>query len=204
MTTNQEEQQDQQQDIFELYSQDPDKADEEVFGRVPHADRRGFLKGAGLSTMVALLGGFIPFHRMMPAGMIPVALAEAPFSIEGKNGLTILNNRPVNAETPVHLLDDDLTPVNRHFIRNNGIPPTNMDAKSWMLTIDGEVNNPLKLSIDDLKSQFETVSLQLQLECGGNGRSFFSPKAKGNQWTLGAVACSKWTGVRLADVIKAA
>ena len=26
----------------------------------------------------------------------------------------------------------------------------------------------------------------------------------GNQWTLGAVACSEWTGVRLADVLKAA
>lgn len=44
----------------------------------------------------------------------------------------------------------------------------------------------------------------LQIECGGNGRSTFNPPAKGNQWTVGAVACSEWTGVRYADVLKAA
>ncbi|MDJ0741388.1 MAG: molybdopterin-dependent oxidoreductase [Gammaproteobacteria bacterium] len=188
--------------LFELYAEDPDKADDIVFGRVPHPDRRGFLKGAGLATMAALLGGFIPFHRNMPAGFIPAAMADQPMSIPGKDGLTVLNDRPVNAETPAHLLDDDITPVARHFIRNNGIPPTDMDAAGWRLTVDGEVDSPIEMSIDELKKEFEVITLQLQLECGGNGRSFFDPKAKGNQWTIGAVGCSEWTGVRLSDVLK--
>ena len=42
------------------------------------------------------------------------------------------------------------------------------------------------------------------LECGGNGRCFFSPTARGNQWTNGGAGCAEWTGVRLADVLKAA
>ena len=42
------------------------------------------------------------------------------------------------------------------------------------------------------------------LECGGNGRSFFTPQARGNQWTNGGAGCAEWTGVRLADVLKAA
>jgi DMSO/TMAO reductase YedYZ molybdopterin-dependent catalytic subunit len=42
------------------------------------------------------------------------------------------------------------------------------------------------------------------LECGGNGRSFFSPPARGNQWTNGGAGAADWTGVRLADVLKAA
>ena len=42
------------------------------------------------------------------------------------------------------------------------------------------------------------------LECGGNGRSFFTPEARGNQWTNGGAGCPQWTGVRLADVLKAA
>ena len=42
------------------------------------------------------------------------------------------------------------------------------------------------------------------LECGGNGRSFFEPEARGNQWTNGGAGCPQWTGVRLADVLKAA
>ncbi len=191
-------------DIFELYAKDPELADELVFGRVPHRDRRGFLKGAGLTTMGALIGAAIPFHRNMPSGFIPEAIAATDTMIAGKNGLTISNDRPVNAETPAHLLDDDVTPTSRHFIRNNGIPPEDMNPDNWTLSIDGLVDNPLKLSIADLQNKFETVTRQICIECGGNGRSFFDPKARGNQWSLGAVACAEWTGVRLADVLKAA
>lgn len=190
--------------IFELYAKDPHQADRIVFGREAYPDRRGFLKGAGLAGMAALLGGAIPFHRNMPAGLIPVALAEEAFRIENKDGLVILNDRPVNAECPPHLLDDDVTPVARHFVRNNGVPPASVDASTWRLKIDGEVASPMTLSINDLKSKFEVVKLKLQVECGGNGRAYFDPKAKGNQWTLGAVGCSEWTGVRLADVLEAA
>ena len=62
-------------DLFELYADDPERADMLVFGRVAHQDRRGFLKGAGLATMGALIGSAIPFHRNMPAGFIPEAMA---------------------------------------------------------------------------------------------------------------------------------
>lgn len=191
-------------DVFELYADDPERADQIVFGREPEKDRRGFLKGAGLATMGAMIGASIPFHRNMPSGFIPEALAAKPFMIQGKDGLTVLNDRPVNAETPAHLLNDDVTPTSRHFVRNNGIPPENMDAANWLLTVDGLVDKAMKLSIADLRSNFEVVSHKLTLECGGNGRGFFDPPARGNQWTLGAVACSEWTGVRLADVLKAA
>ena len=189
--------------LFELYDQDPDKADALVFGRVANPDRRGFLRGAGLTTMSAMVGAAIPFAANMPSGFIPVALANAD-KIEGKDGLTLLNDRPLNAETPPHLLDDPITPTDRHFIRNNGIPPEDVDPDAWTLTIDGLVDSPMTLSIADLKSRFEVVTEALTIECGGNGRSFFDPPARGNQWTLGAVACSNWTGVRLADVLKAA
>ncbi len=192
--------------LCELYAEDPERADWLVFGRVPEGNRRGFLKGAGLATMAAVVGANIPFHRNMPAGLIPAALAEElkDFVIEGKDGLRVLNDRPVNAETPAHLLDDPVTPTERHFIRNNGIPPEDMDAANWKLVVDGEVEKPLELSIDDLKSQFEVVTLRLQIECGGNGRAAFNPPAKGNQWTVGAIACAEWTGVRLIDVLNAA
>jgi DMSO/TMAO reductase YedYZ molybdopterin-dependent catalytic subunit len=192
------------EDIFELYAEDPDRADKVVFGRVPENDRRGFLKGAGLTSMAALVGAAIPFARNIPSGFIPEAMAAKSFSITGKDGLTVHNDRPVNAETPPHLLDDKVTPTNRHFIRNNGIPPANMDAANWSLMVDGLVDKPMNLSIADLKKNFEVVSHKLTIECGGNGRGFFNPPARGNQWTLGAVACSEWTGVRLADVLKAA
>lgn len=151
-----------------------------------------------------LFGMAIPFARNMPASFVPIAMAQDVADIPGKVGLAELNDRPLNAETPAHFLDDVVTPTNRHFIRNNGNPPEDVDANAWRLTIDGLVENVLSLSIDDLKKQFEVVSYDLLVECGGNGRAFFDPPARGNQWTHGAVACSNWTGVRLRDVLNAA
>jgi len=192
--------------LCELYQQDPEAADRAVFGRVSHPDRRGFLKGAGLGAMAAVLGGVVPYHRLMPAGLIPAAFAEGDgdFLIEGKDGLSVLNDRPLNAETPAHLLDADITPINRHFVRNNGIPPENASAAEWSLSVDGEVDTPLTLSIEELRSRFEVVELALQIECGGNGRAGFNPPASGNQWTIGAIGNSRWRGVRLKDVLEAA
>ncbi len=58
-------------DLFELYAEDPKLADELVFGRVPHKNRHGFLKGAELAAMSAAIGVTIPlpFHRNMPGGL---------------------------------------------------------------------------------------------------------------------------------------
>lgn len=190
--------------ICEMYQEDPERADALVFGRVSDENRRGFLKGAGLAAMGAVVGGTIPFHREMPSGLIPATLAEstAEFNIAGKDGLTVHNDRPVNAETPPHLLDDAVTPTNRHFVRNNGIPPEDTSPEGWTVEFDGELNQAAKFTIDDLKKNFEQVTLQLTVECGGNGRAAFNPPAKGNQWTLGAVASSEWTGVRMGDILK--
>ncbi len=194
---------DKKRSVQEFFADDPEKADKEFFGRVANPDRRGFLKRTGLATMAAMVGTSIPFHRNMPIGFVPAAMAQENV-LTGKDGLTLLNDRPVNAETPPELLDDAITPTSRHFIRNNGIPPEDVDPATWTLTIDGFVDTPLELTIADMREQFEVVTMALTLECGGNGRGFFNPPAKGNQWTYGAVACSEWTGVRLKDVLEKA
>ncbi len=194
--------------LCELYGVDPERADYLVFGRRAKGNRRGFLNAAGLAGMGALIGAAIPYHSNLPSGLIPAAFADSlkDFTIVGKDGLIVLNDRPINAETPAHLLNDDVTPNARHFVRNNGIPPklNAIDPDSWVLIIDGEVNKPLSLTVDDLKTTFETVELNLQLECGGNGRAAFNPPARGNQWTVGAIGNSRWTGVRYRDVLEAA
>jgi sulfite oxidase len=191
--------------LYPLYQQDPIRADQRIFRRRSNPlSRRGFLSGLG--TMSAWLGAEVVFARFMPAGLIPAALAEelAPFRIAGKDpGLVILNDRPINAETPPHLLDDAITPADKLFVRNNGNPPPHIDVASWRLAIDGEaVITPQQFSIAELKANFKHHSYQLLIECGGNGRAEFNPPARGNQWTTGAVGCPRWTGVRLADVLR--
>jgi DMSO/TMAO reductase YedYZ molybdopterin-dependent catalytic subunit len=154
-----------------------------------------------------LLSIGIASYFSIPNHVIPLYANETIKidSIHNKPDLTILNDRPINAETPPHLLDDPITPTERHFVRNNGIIPNlpNDIISNWSLSVDGNVHNPKTYSINDLKNKFEVITKALQLECGGNGRAFFLPPATGNQWSYGAVSCSEWTGVRLSDVIKA-
>ncbi len=166
--------------------------------------RRAFLKNTGLTALGAYVGMNIPFEGNLMA--LAQGMSEEDI-MASKDGLILMNDRPLNAETPAHLLDDDVTPYEHFFIRNNGLVPDtalDMNAEGWTLTIDGEVDTPLELSIADLKEQFEVVTNRLVLECGGNGRAFFNPGASGNQWTTGAVGCADWTGVRLSDVLNAA
>ncbi len=199
---------DRKRGIHALYCDDPAKADELVWGRkTDPVTRRGFLKHGGLAAMSAAVGASIPFAHLMPGGLIPAALAQSdqPFEIPGKEGLIVLNDRPLNAETPAHLLDDEVTPGKYLFIRNNGRPPamSAIDPAAWTLEVGGEsVERTLSFSIDELKSTFRHHTYQLQLECGGNGRSEFVPPAAGNQWSVGAVGCPEWTGVRLRDVLE--
>ena len=173
--------------------------------RGANKSRRTFLRNltqftAGMSSLLSAPSLFAE----QVAGKVNGAVKQ--FFVEGKHtGLTILNDRPVNAETPAHLLDEDITSAMRLFVRNNGIPPTDVDADTWQLTIEGEsVKRKMTLSLNDLKSRFKHHTYQLVLECGGNGRSEFNPPARGNQWSTGAVGCPSWTGVRLRDVLNAA
>lgn len=162
----------------------------------PNSSRREFLKLSGLSALAVTTDLTLPFLQSSFADPLD------DLTIPGKNGLRVLNNRPLNAETPPHLLDDVITPNDRHFVRNNGLVPE-IDKTGWTLTVDGEVHNPLALTLEQLK-RFKQYTYALQIECGGNGRAGYTPPAKGNQWTYGAIGCATYTGVRMKDVLQSA
>jgi DMSO/TMAO reductase YedYZ molybdopterin-dependent catalytic subunit len=169
------------------------------YGPAPALSRRRFLTLAGLPVV---------YGALLPAGMRPIGLDP---TLPGKHpGLTILNDRPVNAETPPHLLDSELTEAARFFVRNNGLAPAPIaigapNPDEWQLEISGEaVPEPVTFTLSELKQRFKSVTLPITLECGGNGRKEFSPPARGNQWSTGAVGCAEWTGIRLRDLLDAA
>jgi sulfite oxidase len=168
-------------------------------------NRRNFIKRSSLTSFATLIGAEVVFGSNIPEGYNPIALQEGdPFSLFRKNkDMVVLNEKPWNIEAQAHLLDDKITPNSNMFIRNNGLIPQNIDIKNWTLTIDGEsVEKSKTYSLQELKTKFKAHTYQLTLECGGNGRSEYDPPAKGNQWTIGAVHCAKWTGIRLKDVLE--
>jgi len=167
--------------------------------------RRNFVKKATIGTMASVIGADIVFGSVMPEGYKPLAFQDPdPFKMFDKDkGMVVLNDKPWNIEAKAHLLDDKITPNKFMFIRNNGLIPENIDANNWTLTFDGEsVRQEKTYTLAELKSKFPQYTYQLTLECGGNGRSEFDPPAKGNQWTIGAVSCATWTGIRLKDVLE--
>ncbi len=165
-------------------------------------NRRSFLKKAGLGGLAGLLGSEIVFA--LPKGYIPLALSgNDPQSLFGKHpDMLTLNDQPWNVEAQAHLLDDKVTPSEKMFIRNNGLVPESIDVDHWQLTIRGEsVNAEKTYTLEELMAKFTKHTYQLVLECGGNGRADFYPPADGNQWTVGAVSCAEWTGIRLKDLL---
>ncbi len=167
--------------------------------------RRNFIKKTALTSLTVLVGTEIVFGEFMPSGYAPLALQDPdPFKMFNKDeGMIVLNDKPWNIEAQAHLLDEKITSNKYMFIRNNGKIPENIDVKNWTVTFDGEsVRQPKTYTLQELKTKFKQYSYELTLECGGNGRSEFDPPAKGNQWTVGAVSCAKWTGVRLKDVLE--
>ena len=167
--------------------------------------RRRFINRSLLAAFTASLGTEIVFGHMIPEGYLPLGMQDPdPFALFNKDKrMRLLNDRPWNMEAQAHLLDHDITPNKFMFVRNNGLVPDNIDVGNWTLTIDGEaVKNPKTYTLEELKTKFKSHTYQLTLECGGNGRSEFDPPAKGNQWTVGAVSCASWTGLRLRDLLE--
>jgi DMSO/TMAO reductase YedYZ molybdopterin-dependent catalytic subunit len=113
-----------------------------------------------------------------------------------------MNGYAVNAETPLELLTDYVTPNELFFVRSHWIPRT-PDPKKWRLTIDGEVDCPLQLTLSDLK-KLPRAEATCVLQCAGNGRGLYTPTVPGVQWRYGAAGNARWSGVRVRDVLERA
>lgn len=130
-----------------------------------------------------------------------LAQAPRPAQLYGKDKLIIRSVRPPDFETPVSLLNTFITPNDAFYVRSHLPVPAQTDAATWALKIGGEVNSPGSLSVDEIK-KLPAVTVTVTLECAGNGRGFFQPSVAGIQWEKGAVSTARFTGARMADVLK--
>ena len=121
---------------------------------------------------------------------------------ETKRDMIVRSARPYDAEMSMPGFQHYLTPIENFFVRSHHYTPS-VEIDSWRLAVDGEVANVLSLTMDDLK-KLPKVDLVSVCECAGNGRSLYEPSMPGLQWEYGGVGNAKWTGVRLADVLKKA
>lgn len=156
--------------------------------------RRDFLKhlsGAALAAGAVL---------RLPVWALPQGqTVEVP----GEDGMILRSFRFVDLESPVEYFNTWLTPVPHFFVRNHMHEPSELNADDWRLSIGGEVEKPLTLSLADL-SKIAKYSVVNTLECAGNGRGLQRPQVPGIQWGKGAVGTARFSGPRLRDVLQRA
>lgn len=157
-------------------------------------DRREFLKAAGSAALAA--------------GVAPSVFAEvdqAGQAFPEKVPLITRADYPPNLETPLKYFQHDLTPNEAFYVRwHLGIVPTRVDVKTFRLKLAGHVQKPLEWSLEELRKNFEPVSVVAVNQCSGNSRSLYSPRMPGVQWGNGACGNAKWTGVPLKKLLEKA
>lgn len=117
-------------------------------------------------------------------------------------GPVTVERDPYNAETPLSALAEPLTPPELFYVRNHFDIP-DLDPDDWRLRVDGAVEAPLELSLDELRA-LTARTTAVTLECAGNGRRFMSGSTPGTPWGWGAAATAEFTGVPLREILRLA
>ena len=171
-------------------------------------NRREFLKGSlalGTAALIPSNGLFASQSANRAQYMdLPFERGHRPLlAFPQKRPLMVMTSRPPQLETPFHIFNDGVfTPNDAFFVRwHLANIPREIDGNSFRLTIRGRVKQPLSLSLQELKSQFEQVEIAAVCQCGGNSRGFFQPRVPGGQWGNGAMGNANWKGIRLRDLL---
>ena len=163
--------------------------------------RRDFLKYSLVTSSILMSSQMSASTTKKPFDTQEVSKIAFP----EKKPLITYSNRPPLLETPRSAFVNAITPNDEFFVRWH-MPkiPTHKYINGYRISVNGDVDNPLSLSLKDLKTKYEQVELTAVLQCGGNSRSAFSPTTVGIQWGSGAMGCAVWKGVRLSDILKSA
>ena len=164
--------------------------------------RRKFLKsGAALVGLAA--GGMgiakseeaIQPETIRPTGLRPIG------EISHFEKLT-RSGTATQGYTPLTELQGIITPSNLHFYVNHekGVL-MNIDPQQHRLTLYGEVDRPLVLTMAEVK-RLPSVSRVHFLECNANSNPKTVASAKNVVQGHGLTSCSEWTGVLLSVMLK--
>src|SRR5262245_2993301 len=108
-----------------------------------------------------------------------------------------------NHGMPLEALRYPVTPVGLHYLLSHYDIPA-VDEASFELTIDGHVERPLTLSLDDLRAR-AAVELEVTMECAGNGRALLpDPRPVSQPWLNEALGTAAWAGTQLAPLLEEA
>ena len=97
-----------------------------------------------------------------------------------------------NADSPVMPAPGtrpEYTPLKDHYKVFIRVQPTVIDGATWTLPVTGLVDNPLRLTLDDLRDNYESRSHYVTLRC-----------ISGRVGTT-LISTTQWTGVSVQDIL---
>ncbi len=177
--------------------------------------RRHLLQLLGVGGGTLALGDLLAAFPQRPIEGVPSFTGPGPnpywnsvgpiVSYPQKFPLILLTDRPVQLETPRHYFLTPFTPNGAFYVRwHLDRIPTSVNLSEWRLQVEGNVEKPLSLTLADLMSGFQSLTVAAVNQCSGNSRSRFQPRVPGGQWGNGAMGNARWTGVRLAELLERA
>ena len=145
-------------------------------------ERRDFLRRSGLTLTGLLLSPWAVYAFPSRDGEVLIPFTDQPPESSSERVLLDWNT-----------LDTFITPNNEFFnVSHYGKP--DVDLATWKLEVSGLVNNPLMLTIEDIKARPQQ-GVTFTLECSGN---------HGFPTFTGAIGNAKWTGTPLAPILREA
>ena len=145
-------------------------------------ERRDFLRRSGLTLTGLLLSPWAVYAFPSRDGEVLIPFTDQPPESSSERVLLDWNT-----------LDTFITPNNEFFnVSHYGKP--DVDLATWKLEVSGLVNNPLMLTIENIKARPQQ-GVTFTLECSGN---------HGFPTFTGAIGNAKWTGTPLAPILREA
>jgi DMSO/TMAO reductase YedYZ molybdopterin-dependent catalytic subunit len=155
--------------------------------------RRRMLRQVGFG-LVVLAGGALAWRFIeQGAAALGLARASSPRSALDVGAVPRRISPPPTPNygpwTPVSGQSAELTPTaNFYYVSKNLVSDPDVNAAAWRLTINGLVDRPSMLTLDQLRA-LPSVEQYQTLECISN-------EVGGN-----LMSTARWTGVRLADLL---
>jgi len=175
--------------------------------RAVSASRRKFITAGAAIGGLALMGRSAIVAAAQKTVELPMVNGGRELAVyPQKRELILMTARPVQLETPMSVFNEGVfTPNDAFFVRWHlaGVPNA-VDAATFRIKVHGLVKQPLELSVDDLKKNYEAVEVAAVCQCSGNSRGLFSPRVAGGEWYNGAMGNALWKGVRLRDILNRA
>lgn len=109
-------------------------------------------------------------------------------------------------EWPVATADHFITPTDKFFTRSHAPVPV-IDAAAWRLEVGGLVDRPVSYSLEELTGAFAERTVAATLVCAGLRRDEYlatGPLPGELPWGPEPVSTGAWSGIPLADVLRAA